>query len=426
MNRFSKLGSLATRVAGSVLTNGAAQLIKGERPAVKDLLLTPRNIARIADQLASMRGAAMKVGQLMSMDAGDILPPALTEILARLRSEADSMPRAQLHQAMAQALGPDWRDRFAFFDDEPVAAASIGQVHEAITHDGDKLALKIQYPGVRESIDSDVDNVATLLSMTGLIPKGIDFAPLLDEAKRQLHAEADYLTEASMMQRYHQVVAGDERFSMPKGFAEFTSANLLAMGFMNSEPIELLYEADQQTRNDAAAALFELFFKETFEHGLVQTDPNFANYRYCPVTRKIVLLDFGATREYQKEFVDLYRELLSGVFHHQRDRVLSAALDIGLMSRELDDFYQNCIVDMCTEACEPVCYDGVYDFGRTDLMRRLHNKGMALSQDKAFWHVPKADSIFLHRKLGGVFLLASHLRAKINLRQIAEAYVYPN
>ena len=134
------LGSLATRVAGSMLTNGAGQLIKGERPAVKDLLLTPKNVGRIADQLASMRGAAMKVGQLISMDAGDILPPALTEILARLRSDADPMPKEQLDQVMTDALGDAWSDKFLYFSYAPIAAASIGQVHKAITPDGEMLA----------------------------------------------------------------------------------------------------------------------------------------------------------------------------------------------------------------------------------------------------------------------------------------------
>lgn len=417
------LGSLATRVAGSMLTNGVGQLIKGERPAVKDLLLTPKNVGRIADQLASMRGAAMKVGQLISMDAGDILPPALTEILARLRSDADPMPKEQLDQVMTDALGDAWSDKFLYFSYAPIAAASIGQVHKAITPDGEMLALKVQYPGVKASIDSDVDNVATLLSMTGLLPSGVDFSPLLEEAKRQLHAEADYIAEARMLTRYHDVIGDDPRFAIPQAYSDLTSETLLAMSFMKSEPIESQQAADQETRNAIGEALFELFFIETFEHGLIQTDPNFANYRFDTESGQIVLLDFGATRDYPEDFVNLYRELLSGVYFEQPERVKQAAIDIGLMSQSLATELQDFIVEMCFEACEPIRHEGCYDFGTSDLTKRLHDKGMSLSNNEAFWHVPPANSVFLHRKLGGVFLLTSNLKAQVNMRAVATRFV---
>lgn len=423
LTRFGMLGSLATRVAGNMLTNGAGQLLKGEKPALKDLLLTPGNVGRIADQLANMRGAAMKVGQLMSMDAGDILPPALAKILSRLRSDADPMPKQQVDEVLSQALGDEWADQFLYFSYAPIAAASIGQVHKVILPTGEMLALKIQYPGVKQSIDSDVDNVATLLSITGLLPKGVDFKPLLDEAKRQLHTEADYNTEADMLERYKAFVGEDERFAVPNVYREFTRDNVLAMTFMPSEPIESQLDADQGTRDNIASALFELFFTETFEHHLIQTDPNFANYRYDPESGKVILLDFGATREYPSDFVNLYRELMSGVFHSDSERVRSAVLNIGLMSENLSPDLQNFIVSMCFDACEPILTAGKYDFGSSDLGKRLQERGMSLSDNEAFWHVPPANSVFLHRKLGGVFLLASNLKARVNVNAIAAEHI---
>ena len=424
ITRIGMLGSLATRVAGNMLASGASQLIKGEKPVMKDLLLTPGNVGRIADQLANMRGAAMKVGQLISMDAGDILPPALAEILSRLRSDADPMPKAQLADVMHSGLGEDWADRFLYFSYAPIAAASIGQVHKAILPNGDMLALKVQYPGVKKSIDSDVDNVASLLSMTGLLPKGVDFSPLLEEAKRQLHTEADYLAEADMLRRYSEIVGNDERFAIPKVYDDFTSDSILAMQFMKSEPIESQVSASQEQRNAIASALFELFFAETFEHNLIQTDPNFANYRYDTETNQVVLLDFGATRDYPADFVDLYRELMSGVYHDQPERTRQAAIDIGLMSATLDAELQDFIVSMCFDACEPLRTEGEFDFASTDLGKRLHESGLSLSDNEAFWHVPPANSVFLHRKLGGVFLLACNLKAKVNVREIAAKYIY--
>ena len=205
--RMARLGSLATGVAGGMIAEGARQLAQGNRPKVSDLLLTPANAKRVADELAWLRGAAMKVGQLLSMDAGDMLPAELTEILSRLRSDAKPMPLSQLAKVLDENWGKGWNTRFQQFSFQPLAAASIGQVHSAHTKDGRHLALKIQYPGVRESISSDVDNVAALLRISGLIPKGIDYQPLLEEAKQQLHQEADYLQEAAYIRRYQGLLA---------------------------------------------------------------------------------------------------------------------------------------------------------------------------------------------------------------------------
>lgn len=203
ISRFSKFASLATRVAGNVIAEGTKQIAKGNRPKAKDLLLTPQNIARLTDQLAHLRGAAMKLGQMLSMDAGDILEPELAEILARLRSNADPMPSKQLNSVMVNALGEQWKSAFLAFNFKPIASASIGQVHQAYSDAGDNLAVKVQYPGIRKSIDSDVDNVGTLLKIVGLIPESVDYKGLLEEAKKQLHDEANYEREAQFACRYH-------------------------------------------------------------------------------------------------------------------------------------------------------------------------------------------------------------------------------
>ena len=421
--RLSRLGTLATRVAGNMLATGVSQLAKGERPVLKDLLLTPANAARITDQLAKMRGAAMKVGQLISMDAGDMLPPELSDILARLRSDADPMPKTQLNQVLSDALGDNWADNFLYFSYAPIAAASIGQVHKAILPTGEMLAIKVQYPGVKQSIDSDVDNVAALLSMTGLLPKGVDFSPLLEEAKRQLHCEADYLTEASMLKRYQAWVGDDPRFEIPNVYDDYTRTNVLTMTFMQSQPIESVVELSQQQRNHIATAMFELFFREMFEFHLIQTDPNFANFRFNLDNQKIVLLDFGATRKYDPNFIKKYQTLMCGVIDDKPEHIRQAAVSIGLMSQTLAPDLQEFIIDMCFDACEPLTEDKDYDFAASDLTKRLHEKGMSLSENDAFWHVPPADSVFLHRKLGGVFLLACTLKASINLHRIARNFM---
>ena len=200
LSRLGQFGRLAGGVAGGMLAEGARRLATGERPRISDLLLTPGNAARVADRLSHLRGAAMKLGQMISLDSGDMLPPELGEILARLRERAHHMPPQQLQRVLAAEWGQNWRTRLHRFDARPIAAASIGQVHRAITHDGRELAVKVQYPGVRESIDSDVDNVSTLLRVSGLSPRELDIAPLLAEAKLQLHEETDYVREGAQME----------------------------------------------------------------------------------------------------------------------------------------------------------------------------------------------------------------------------------
>ena len=165
ISRLTRLSTMTAGVAGNMALRGAAELGRGKRPQFRDLLMTPANMSRVADQLAKMRGAAMKVGQLVSMDTGDVLPPELADIFARLRDDAHFMPPAQLKKVLATHWPNGWLGQFQSFDVRPIAAASIGQVHRAQTRDGRDMAIKVQYPGVAQSIDSDVANVGALVRM---------------------------------------------------------------------------------------------------------------------------------------------------------------------------------------------------------------------------------------------------------------------
>lgn len=425
LSRLSKLGGLATRVAGGMLAEGTRQLAKGNRPKASELLLTPANARRVADQLAQLRGAAMKVGQLMSMDAGDLLPPELTDILARLRSDAKPMPLSQLAHVLEANWGKGWNNQFKQFSFTPIAAASIGQVHSAQTKDGRYLALKIQYPGVRESIDSDVDNVATLLKISRLIPKQVNVKPLLDEAKRQLHAEADYQQEAQWLKRYAELLHDKPEFTLPAVHDDFTTQNILAMSHVSGTPVEAEVNAPQEDRDRIITLLMQLLFREIFEFRLIQTDPNFANYQYDSQTKQLVLLDFGATRAYPESIVEGYRELMSGAIAGDRERMANAAEAIGFFEDYIKPEQRQAVVDVFQQACEPLCHDGVYDFGATNLAARIKDAGMELSMEKDYWHTPPADAIFLHRKLGGLYLLAARLKARVDVHTLFEPYRTP-
>lgn len=430
LSRIGRLGSLAGRIAGNVVSQGAGQLLKGEKPALSSLLLTPKNISNIADQLASMRGAAMKLGQLISMDAGDFLPEELAVILGRLRDDADPMPKDQLIVTLNQSWGEKWQDDLLYFSFAPIAAASIGQVHKVITMDGRMLAVKVQYPGVKKSIDSDVDNVATLIKLTGLVPKSLDINPLLQEAKAQLHQEADYVREADMLNRYRALVEstdilckGNNAFVIPQTFAPLTTSTVLAMDFIEAQDLDALLNELQDVRDAVMTALMTLFFNEIFHFKLLQSDPNLANYQFKPDTKEIVLLDFGATRDVPDAISAQYQALLNSAAANDRAMMQQAAFRIGLIDESHSQTQVDAVINIGMEACEAIRCEGAYDFGQSDLIARLHEKGMALTMEHNFWHTPPVDALFIHRKLGGLFLLAKRLKAKVDMRKAAGTWL---
>lgn len=421
--RLSRLGVLASSVAGGMLAEGARHLAKGKIPTISGILLTPANARRVTNELSRLRGAAMKVGQLLSMDAGDLIPPALAEMMSRLRSNAVSMPMSQLVSVLEKEWGKDWDTKFRRFTFTPAAAASIGQVHRAMTVDGKDLAIKVQYPGVRESIDSDVDNVAALLRISGLLPSSVDITNILHEAKQQLHAEADYQREQEWLERYADRLGETPEFLLPKALPELTTEKILTMTWVDGEPVESLVNGSQHLRNRVARELFELSLRELFEFRVLQSDPNFANYRFNHDQQRIVLLDFGATRELPENIVQGYRNLMRAGLNKDRGKIYEAAAEIGYFGVTLNQGQIDTVMDLFEMACEPLCYQGPYDFAASTLPKRMHDKGMALALDCDFWHTPPIDALFLHRKLAGIYLLAARLQARVNIGEIARHYV---
>jgi len=421
--RLAHLGGLAGRVAGGMLAEGMRQVARGNLPRAADLVLTPANARRVTEKLSELRGAAMKVGQLLSMDTGDLLPAEMTAILARLRADAKPMPMSEVVDVMQSSFGQGWEHRFTRFSFTPMAAASIGQVHAATTQSGRHLALKIQYPGIVQSIDSDVDNVATLLRVSRLVPDGLDLQPLLQEAKRQLHEEADYLLEARHLRHFAAVLADMPEYLVPGVDEDLTRKNILAMDFLDGVPIESLTTATQTTRDRVIKLLLELLFRELFVFGMIQTDPNFANFLYNNTTRQVELLDFGATRHYPAAVIQAYRGLLCAALREDHAAMSESAEAIGYFSEGIHTRQRAAVLKLFSLATEPARTGGSFDFGSSDLAVRIRDAGMALSFDEGYWHTPPADAVFLHRKLGGLYLLAARLRANIDVRAILEKHL---
>ncbi len=421
--RLGGFGRLAGGVAGGMLAEGARRLAQGERPRMGDLVLTPANAARVADRLSHLRGAAMKLGQMISMDAGDVLPPELSAILARLRNQGYRMPPQQLDQVLAREWGRDWRRRFRHFEAAPVAAASIGQVHRATLPDGRRLAIKVQYPGVAESIDSDVDNVATLLRVSGLLPRGLDIAPLLDEAKRQLAEEAEYTREGEQMWAYAARLDGDARYVVPTLEPELTTRNVLAMSFVEGQAIETLEGASQEARDAAMTALVTLVLRELFAFGVMQTDPNFANYRWQADSGALVLLDFGATRAVPAETADAYRRLIEAGLARDRDMIREVAVETGFIGVEAARAHRGAVDRIIAAIDAALNRPGAFDFGDRAFVPVVREEAKAMIADRDTWHVPHVETLFVQRKVSGTALLAARLKARVDVRGLAAAAI---
>jgi predicted unusual protein kinase regulating ubiquinone biosynthesis (AarF/ABC1/UbiB family) len=417
--RFLQMGATATRMAAGGALEKAKRLKERAEEELPHALLTKKNAELLAARLARLRGAAMKVGQMLSLEGDNMLPPEFAKALEILRSSAHQMPREQVRAVLEDAYGRDFRERFGSLSLEPLAAASIGQVHEATTKTGEQIVLKIQYPGVAESIDSDVDNLRSLLQLARLLPGELDVEALTREVKAELHREVDYAHELRQLCLYRDALGERAGYFVPGAHPELSTARVLALD--RAPGVELLKAAalaPQETRDRLGRQLFELLLIELFEMRLMQTDPNPANYLYDDEGERLVLLDFGAARAVPEHVSEIYRKAFVGLA--RRDRLLlNEVLDgLGFLTAP-DSPVRDLIIDMSFEAAEAFD-EGAYDFGATDLAERLKIHGRKLARHQREMKSPPPEYIFFQRKLGGTFLLCRQLGARVPCRTLLE------
>jgi predicted unusual protein kinase regulating ubiquinone biosynthesis (AarF/ABC1/UbiB family) len=424
IGRLARIGLAAGELAVGGAIEGLRRFGSGDNGR-GSALFTAASARRLVERLANLRGAAMKLGQLLSMQGEDVLPPEFAQALSVLRSQAAPMPHDQLHRVLGRAYGKGWQQRFAAFDETPIAAASIGQVHRARTRDGRDLALKIQYPGVARSIASDVDNVAALLRLANVLPLGIDVRGIAVEAKRQLQQEADYIAEGRFLQQFAALIADEPDLLVPRVHWDLTTSRVMAMDYVDGVPLESLAgSATPQAQRDKLGALLErLLFRELFEFRVMQTDPNFANYLFQPETGRLVLLDFGSMMEFSAEFVGRYRRISRAVIERDRAAVAREAVAIGYIDANEPAERTAAAVDVILLVCEPLQHRGRYDFGASDLSQRARDLGLDLVFRQRLLRAPPPETMFLSRKLAGLFLLVARLGARVDVQTLIRPFL---
>src|ERR1051326_5598467 len=306
MRRALSIANIGVGVAGSYLGYALQSAFLGEAARGQKLKATHTRAARrMADEMKSLRGAAMKLGQTLSLQTGTLPDETLAE-LTTLQMKAPPMHPSLVRAQFKQSLGAEPEALFKEFKPEPFAAASLGQVHHATTHKGEKVAVKIQYPGIRQSLANDFKMFRTLTrpaQASGHLPKSA-----IDEVEQQIIAETDYRKEADNMEFFHQGLAPLRFVEVPRVLREYSSDRVLTMSLMKGQHLDdfLARRPSQKLRDLLGERLFDLFYFQVLEVGAVHADPHWGNYLFTNDAR-ISLVDFGCAKYMSKSTVGYLR-----------------------------------------------------------------------------------------------------------------------
>ncbi|XP_013133244.1 PREDICTED: aarF domain-containing protein kinase 4-like isoform X1 [Papilio polytes] len=421
IGRMFSFGSLAAGLGVGTVAQYARntlQSVTGKIDDSSNAFLSPANAERIVDTLCKVRGAALKLGQLLSIQDETVISPEFQKIFERVRQSADFMPSWQVEKVMSSQLGGDWRARLQHFEDKPFAAASIGQVHLAVLHNGQEVAMKVQYPGVAKGINSDIDNLVGVLKVWNVFPKGMFIDNIVEVAKKELSWEVDYVREAECTKKFKRLLAPYPEYFVPDVIEDLCTAEVITTELIEGTPLDKLFDAPYEIRYDIARKIMQLCLREMFVLRCMQTDPNWANFFYNTTTKQVILLDFGATREYSKEFMDQYIEIIKAASEGDRAAILRMSRDMKFLTGYESKIMEESHVDTVMIMGEVFTSEGngEFDFGTQKTTRRIQDLVPTILTHRL---CPPPEEIYsLHRKLSGVFLLCSKLKIKMNCRDM--------
>ena len=432
LERNLALAKLGMGAGAKIALHSISNIFRGEiSRSDADRRFYAQQAQVLADELGQLKGSVMKAGQMLSLYAQYFLPEEAVEVLSTLQDSSTPVAWSFIAPQLRQALGSEAL-RELEIDERPIAAASLGQAHRARRRrDGLDLVVKIQYPGVADAIDSDIRTLSRLIVASRLTPKNFDLRPIFAEVREMLLRECDYVQERRWTEQFAGRLADDPRYGVPRVLPEYSAATVLTTTYESGVSVQdVRVQSLPQARRDALGLAFaELFLREFFEWRTVQTDPHFGNYRVRLDDEgrdRLVLLDFGATRAFEPQFVRDYALIVRGAQLQDAATVGRGARSIGLIEPEFPAAALQDFTDLCACIVEPfdpgrappalLTADGRYRFGASDLPMRVSQTAARNALSLSF-RVPPREIVFLHRRLAGVFIALATLKAELDLRK---------
>jgi predicted unusual protein kinase regulating ubiquinone biosynthesis (AarF/ABC1/UbiB family) len=401
--RVLKVGGLAGTVGGSYLWEALRSPFRPRGDRQKALLDTHiRNAMRIVEGSKELKGAFMKLVQMLSM-RDDILPPEALSVLSVVQSQVPPMKYREIRQQLVDELGGDPEKLFATFEHDAFAAASLGQVHRATLHSGETVVVKVQYPGVEETVEQDLRNVKALLNTFTLIGRDvmrqeIDQSEVYQELEERLNEELDYVNEARNARRFRKMFADDDEVLIPEVYPKLSSRRVLTMSYLEGYSLSDILKpgVDQSLKDWVALKYFRVLWRQVFEFGVLHTDPHPGNYlvTYHP---KLGILDFGSIRVFPPEIRRAYHGLAAGILDGDDDAVADCLVRLGFMNADDDP---KPLLRIMRIIFGPVLVDEEYDPRDYDSMERA----MKITQIGFEHRIFKAPGhrVFLGRALIGL------------------------
>jgi predicted unusual protein kinase regulating ubiquinone biosynthesis (AarF/ABC1/UbiB family) len=401
--RFLKLGGLAGRVGASVAGDQVLNLVRsGPAKQIRQTENLVRNATRIVETLGEMKGAAMKVGQMLSLHEG-LLPPEVAAVLRALQREAPRVPAEVMEYEIRGAL-PDFDELFESLEFEAFAAASIGQVHRGRLRDGREVAVKIQYPLIDQIVAADLKNLKRLFQSLFALVFEIDFEPFWHELRDRLLEELDYMHEAANIRRMAELHDGVPEIVIPAVVDEATTRNVLTMEFVEGiSPADACSDqVPTELRNRWGVLLFEFLLRGLLEHRFLHADPNLANFSFLEDGR-VIVYDFGCIKRVPIELARGVAAVMVAATTVDREGIPEILRRMGIfkegdvpLSREITDPYLEMLAPIVRQAPP-------YTFGEdSDLYRRVFELGLANWSKSTDVHFPEG-MIFIDRAYAGHF-----------------------
>ena len=385
ISRAFNFASLGLKLTLGTALEATSNLFNDTKKSSSSIIANDKNADILASSLCRMRGAALKIGQMLSIQDESVLPPTLTRALEQVRAGADAMPQYQLRQQLDSQFGQDglvdWESEyFEEFDWFPIAAASIGQVHRAVLKGtAQEVAVKVQYPGVANSIESDLNNMSMLISMFGLMPKGLFMENIIRVGREELTVECDYTLERKNQERFRTLLESDDelrkaKFLVPKVIPHLCTSRVLTTEFAPGGNIDKVAHLSQDERNRIGRAIMRLTMLELFSWRFMQTDPNWGNFLHDVGTGTTYCIDFGAAREYSEDFVQAYCNMIWAAANKDEKKLLEYSKTMGFLTGEENEIMLNAHRDSGFTIGEPFQSNGEYDFGSSEITKRIAEK----------------------------------------------------